>query len=395
MTISESRRRGAAACAAAVLAASVMGGAPVSTNADGWRIPSSGHVWSFPRDHWRHDGYKTQWWYLTGHLESAALPARRLGYQITFFRIGLAAGGEDAAATGGGPERRSAWSTRHLAMGHAALTDLDAGEHRFSDLLYREVPLLAGFDPFPGPRLAWTRGPAGTQEEWDLRWNGEGFDLSMADRGRGFSLKLSTRALKPLVMQGPGGLSRKGSAPSAVSLYYSFTRMATQGTVSLDGRALEVRGESWMDKEISSSSLGPDQEGWDWFGLQLADGREIMLYVLRRRDGRADAGNATVVEQDGTARILSREEWSVRSTGSWRSPATGTLYPSGWAISIPSQRIHLVVTPILKAQENVAERSADLHYWEGAVELRDASGAAAGRGYVELTGYGEGNRPPV
>ena len=350
-----------------------------------WRDAAPGNIWSFPRDHWAHPEFRNEWWYFTGILQDANDATRRFGYQFTVFRIGLVSTP---------PPLESRWSAGQLFMGHAAAADLSAGGHRFSDVLYRDIPLLAGFASFPEPRLAWSLAPAGTSEAWELRWNGEGFDFRMRDEERQLAFDLSTRPLKPLVLQGPAGYSRKGEAPDAASLYYSFTRLDTHGTLTLDGRSIPVRGASWMDREMSTTSLAADQEGWDWFGLRLADGRDLMLYRLRDKSGRGSFRRGTVVDAAGRATYLEPGDWSARSAGTWKSPHTETVYPSRWILEIPREGLALEVVPVLADQENVARRSANLAYWEGAVRVL-SGGVVVGEGYMELTGYGSRNRPPV
>ncbi len=352
----------------------------------GFRIAVPDYPWSFPRDHWAHDGYRTEWWYFTGHLASEGPEVRRFGYQFTLFRIGLL----DAR-----PPFRSDWAVSGVAMGHAAISDLDRREHRFSEMVHRDAPLFASFGSHPDPEIARVHGPPGTDGAWTLRWNGEGFDLEARDDAGRFRLKLSTRAERPVVLQGPNGLSRKGEAPGAASQYYSLTRLATRGTVVLDGREVSVSGESWMDKEFGSSQLSEEQVGWDWFALRLDDGRDLMLYALRERDGSAGVRNGTRVAPDGGLRLLGAEDWSVRSLGAWTSDATGATYPARWRIEVPSEGIALEVVPDFPDQENVPRTPRAPFYWEGSVSVRDGSGRPVGRGYVELTGYGEGNRPPV
>ncbi|MFQ5791508.1 MAG: lipocalin family protein, partial [Acidobacteriota bacterium] len=244
------------------------------------------------------------------------------------------------------------------------------------------------------PLIAWARGPVGTAGKWTLRWNGEAFDFKMRDDRQGTAFALETRPAKPLVLQGANGFTRKGREPGAGSLYYSFTRLETRGELSIAGKTWRVHGESWMDREFSSSRLGEQQAGWDWFSIQLLDGQEYMLYLLRRRDGTVDFRHATRVLPDGSPSYLPPGLWSVRSTENWTSPATGAVYPSRWIIRVlgsPSMEL----TPVIPAQENRSRLTGGLHYWEGAVTVRDMEGAFLGRGYVELTGYGKESRPPV
>lgn len=346
--------------------------------ADEWRTARPDYEWSFPRDHWAHQGYRTEWWYFTGYL------GERFAYQFTFFRIGLLPGRSDL---------ESSWATSSLVMGHLALTDLERLEHRFSEVLYRETPLLAGFGSFPEPRIGWSRPPAGTDGLWSLEWNGEAFDFSARDDAVGLSIRLTTRPKKSLVFQGPNGFSRKGEAASAASQYYSFTRLETRGEVTLDGERFEVSGESWMDKEFSSSQLEADQAGWDWFSLRLDDGRDLMLYLMRGEAGGIDFGSGTLVAADGTARYLSESDFDVEVLDRWTSPATDARYPSKWRIRLAE--LDLIVTPAVADQENRSRLPRGVYYWEGAVAIESPGGASLGRGFVELTGYGEGNRPPV
>ena len=203
------------------------------------------------------------------------------------------------------------------------------------------------------------------------------------------------RPTRPLVLQGPNGYSQKALQPGFASLYYSFTRMATTGSVTVGGRTYRVHGTSWMDRGLGSSQLAPEQVGWDWWSLRLTDGRALMLYVLRRADGAADFRRATLVERDGSARSLAPEAWKVSPLRRWRSPASGAVYPSGWTVSVPGAGIELTVEPELAGAENVSRRVPGLSYWEGPVRLLDPRGKPAGEGYAELTGYGQRARPPI
>lgn len=351
-----------------------------------WEAARPDYAWSFPADHWAHPAYRNEWWYLTGQLCAEDDPARWFGFQFTFFRVGV------VPET---PPWESAWNSGTAIMGHASISDLSARRHVFSELIYRAVPLLGGFGSAPEPVLAWSRAPAGGDGVWTLRWNGEAFDVSMRDDTQGVAYQLVTRPLKPLIFQGLNGYSRKGREDGAASLYYSFTRLEATGTITLDGRGYRVRGRCWMDKEFGSNQLGSDQVGWDWFSLQLDDGRELMLYLLRDAAGRVDFAKGTLVEADGTARYLDAENFAVTADATWHSPKTNATYPSRWKVSVPSHRIDLMVRPLMPEQENVSTLLDKLFYYEGAVEARDDAGAQVGRGYVELTGYGKQGRLPL
>lgn len=348
-----------------------------------WKVAREDYAWSFPVDHWARQGYKTEWWYFTGHLKSA--DGRRFGYQFTFFRVGILPAK---------PQVQSNWSMRNLIMGHAAISDLDRRQHRFSEVLYRAIPLLGGFGTYPDTVIAWSRAPAGTPGIWRLTWNGEGFDFEMHDAHQGFGLSLSTRPAKPLIFQGPNGFSRKSAGTDSASQYYSFTRLQTTGRVSLDGQTWSVTGQSWMDKEFGSNQLAAHQAGWDWFSLQLDDEREVMLYVLRDKSGAIDFARGTVVHANGQARYLDQHAFTVTARARWKSPETSGTYPSRWVVSIPRENLALEIVPELMDQENRSRLVPNLHYWEGAVQIL-RQGQSIGRGYVELTGYGTSSRPAI
>jgi predicted secreted hydrolase len=126
--------------------------------------------------------------------------------------------------------------------------------------------------------------------------------------------------------------------------------------------------------------------GWDWFSLQLDDGRELMHFQIRREDGSLEpVSGGTLVERDGRTRRLAREDVSVDVLDHWKSPQTGTRYPSRWRVQVPSEALDLVVEPWLEDQE----MRTSFVYWEGAVRLSGVSGGrrVQGQGYVEMTGY--------
>ena len=372
--------------AAAAPPASAAPTAPAPTAPATWAPANPVHRWSFPRDHHAHPGARNEWWYFTGEVAAADDPGRRFGYQLTLFRIGLV---PDP------PALDSAWATGQAVMGHAAVTDLATGVHVFSEVIWRAAGPLGGFGAGHDPVLAFARAPPGTPGRWNVALDGRGgFAIAMRDDARAIALDLALRPEKPVALQGPNGYSRKSARPGYASLYYSLTRLATEGRVTAGGRTFPVTGASWMDQEVGSSQLAPEQRGWDWWSLRLADGRDLMLYVLRRADGSADWRNGTLVGPDGAVTVLGPEAWSVEATGRWRSQETGAEYPSGWRVRVPGAGIDVAVVPLVKAAENVSRLVEGLSYWEGPVAVT-VGGRPAGEGYVELTGYGPGGRLPL
>jgi predicted secreted hydrolase len=359
---------------------------PGAATAQGrWRPAEPDYAWSFPRDHWGHPDYRTEWWYVTGIVADASDPERRFGYQFTIFRVGLV------------PDTlpyESIWATRSLIMGHASISDLTTGRHVFSEILFRPNKLLGDFGAPGDSLIAWSRAPYGTDGHWTLAWNGQAFDFAMRDDAKGMAFSLSTEPAKSMVFQGPNGYSRKGEGPTAASLYYSFTRLVTSGEVTIGGDTLHVAGESWMDKEFGSNQLAEDQVGWDWFSLRLDDGRELMLYVLRRTEG-TDYARGTIVSANGQPTYIDNAAWTLTVQDRWRSDQTNAEYPLGWHLLVPAWELDATVMPLLEAQENVSDLVPGLFYWEGAVEVRDREGRRIGEGYVELTGYGTRSVPAI
>ena len=330
----------------------------------------------FPADHGPHPSFRTEWWYYTGNLE--ADDGRRFGFQLTFFR---------SAIRPDTPAVASAWATRQLWMGHFALTDVRAGRFRAFERFDRGALGLAGAraEPFRVWIGDWEAAAAeaepagGPGSPWTPVRVRAGAEAAAVD--------LVLTAAKPVVLQGDRGLSRKGPEPGNASYYYSLTRLAAEGRVMSAGDTVPVTGWAWLDREWSTSALGPELAGWDWFALQLSDGSDLMVYRLRRRDGGTDPFSAgTLVGPGGDAVRLGPDDFVLEATGAWTSPRGGR-YPSGWRVAVPSRGLRLTVEPVLADQE----LDLTFRYWEGAVAVtgeRDGR-PVRGRGYVELTGYGE------
>ncbi len=325
----------------------------------------------FPQDHGPHPEYRAEWWYITGNLEGPG--GDPFGFQFTIFRSSLSPEP---------PQSQSPWATNQVYMGHLAVTDGDAGTFRAYERFARGAQALAGGQvaPFRVWLEDWVlEGPPAGDGIFPLR-------LTAAEGDHGVSLVL--RPSKPKVLQGDRGLSQKGPEPGNASFYYSFTRLAAEGSLTVDGEEVPVRGEAWLDREWSTSALSADQVGWDWFALQLSDGRDLMYYQLRKRDGRPDPlSKGVLVERDGTATPLTVGEVELSVSEWWESPLGGSRYPSRWRLAVPEQDIDLEVFPL------VADQELDLtfRYWEGAVGVEGRAGGTRveGRGYVELTGYAD------
>jgi predicted secreted hydrolase len=318
----------------------------------------------FPGDHAAHPDYATEWWYLTGNLHTDS--GRRFGYQFTLFRVGLRPG--QAA-------RDSDWRSNQLYMGHIAISDIGAGKHQSAERFARAAAGLAGSRV--APFAVWL-GP------WSMRGGDDLFPLQVSaqDQHIGLSLQLLAGD-KPPVPQGDDGLSRKSAAPGNASYYYSLTRLPTSGELRVGDRVYRVQGESWLDREWSSSALDRNQVGWDWFALQLDDGRELMYYHLRDRQGRTDPfSRGSLVDRDGSVHALLSDQVKLTPLRYWQDEK-GARYPVGWRLQVPGQGLDLGVQAALDDQL----MAHSVRYWEGAVEV---SGAQSGKGYLELSGYADG-----
>ncbi len=322
----------------------------------------------FPEDHGPHPEYALEWWYYTGNLET--MEGRRFGYELTFFRRALATGEV---------ERSSGWAAEHIYLAHFALTDVANEEFRFFERYSRDALGLAGAVGYPF--RVWV-------EDWSAS-GGAGGVLPMRLRagGDGIEVNLVLDSRKGIILNGEDGFARKGSGPGEASYYYSMTRMATEGAVILDGRSHPVSGWSWLDREWSSAQLSDEHTGWDWFALQLSDGRDVMYYRLRSLDGTGSEFDlGTLVSEDGTYSRLGPGDVSIEVLDEWRSELGGA-YPSRWRFKIPEERLDIEITPYIEDQE----LDTLVRYWEGAVRLEGESNGqpVGGSGYVELTGYAE------
>ena len=167
-----------------------------------------------------------------------------------------------------------------------------------------------------------------------------------------------------------------------------MTRLRTRGTLTYGGATMNVDGLSWMDHEFGSDELQSGQIGWDWFSIQLDDRRELMLYVLRQKDGSiTPASSGSLINADGSVTYLPLSAFSTQATGSWTSPHTHGVYPMGWRVRVQQANVDLTLVPMLRDQE-LANTVGGVSYWEGSVDVKDtASNTMLGLGYVELTGY--------
>jgi predicted secreted hydrolase len=363
------------ACCSA-LGCSVLGWATLGCATLGCALPSGataeppvydtvlpGHPLEFPADYGSHPNFRTEWWYLTGWLETR--DREPLGFQITFFRTRPAI---DQA-------NPSAFTPRQLLIAHCALSDPKRGR-LWQDQSIRRAGLGLAHAAVGDTDLALDR--------WTLKREG-GTYLATIDAD-GFALHLRLTATQAPLLNGDAGMSRKGSAPQAASYYYSVPHLGVAGSIERGGRRDAVTGEAWFDHEWSSEYLEAGAAGWDWIGINLADGAALMAFRIRGADEQPRWAGATLRASDGRTEILGPAEVQFAPTRTWTSPRTGIRYPVEWRVRAGTREFELA--PLIDDQENDTRLSTGAIYWEGAVRAYETH-REVGRGYLELTGYGE------
>jgi predicted secreted hydrolase len=333
-----------------------------------YRDALPGYRYEFPRDHFNHPEFQTEWWYYTGNL--TATDGRRFGFELTFFRQAV---NRDAS-------KKSTWDVQDVYIAHLALSDLDEGAFYHVERTNRAGPGIAGVSETA--RRIWNG-------NWSVDWKDGTQQLTAMDER--FALNLSLRSEKPPVINGENGVSQKTEGPGRASHYISFTRLLTTGVIQVQGIKFQIFGAAWMDHEFFTHQLSNDQRGWDWFSVQLNDNTELMLFEIRRKDGTLDPFSAgTYVDAKGQSVHLRATDFSLKPAGqSWTSSATGATYPIQWSISVPKLGIELEAGTKLKSQELCGKSTFTPCYWEGAINLsgRKNGSTAQGVGYLEMTGY--------
>jgi predicted secreted hydrolase len=322
-----------------------------------------GHPLAFPQDYGSHSQFRTEWWYVTGWLTTQQ--GESLGFQITFFRT----------KPDIDEKNPSAFAPRQLMVAHCAISDPKRGR-LWQDQRIRRAGLGLA-DAAAGDTDVWI-------EHWSLKRSG-GRYVAKIDADE-FSFDLTLSETQAVLINGDGGVSRKGPQIQAASYYYSLPHMQVSGVVSRNGAASQVSGEAWFDHEWSSEYLDAQATGWDWIGIDLDDGGALMAFQIRGEHAEKRWAGGTLRNADGKTQVLSPEDVDFRAGRRWVSPRTGIGYPVEWHVRAGAREFDL--KPLMDDQENDTRLSTGAIYWEGAVRAY-ADAALAGRGYLELTGYGE------
>jgi len=229
---------------------------------------------------------------------------------------------------------------------------------------------------------------------WEMQGLGVVHGLDAMANDFGISLSLGDRRAAPVLHDGDGWVDF-GEAGS--SYYYSQPRMDATGTLTLDGQSMAVRGSAWFDHQWGDF-IAVGGGGWDWFAVNMSDGTDLTVSLVRAADGTYPLAYGTLVAWDGKVKHLSSEDFTVESLGTWTSPHTGATYPSGWLIDVPAQPLNpaqllITLTPTVLDQELDTRETTGVIYWEGSQNVTAKWVTATsteefeGEAYVELTGY--------
>jgi predicted secreted hydrolase len=347
---------------------------------DGYARALTPRAFEFPADHAPHPAFRTEWWYFTGNVFDRS--ERHYGFELTLFRVALA-----PAAV----ERASTLASHQVWMGHLAVTDTRRDQFQTAERLSRGAPGLAGAattndGTVPSNAAATNDGTVTiTLEDWSVAFDGS--SVALAATADGFGIELALDGLERIVRQGDDGLDAKGPESGNASYYFSAPRLRVVGEIESAGEApVEVAGTAWMDREWSTSALSAGMTGWDWFALQLDDGRELMYYRLREVDGDTSPfSGGSLVGPAGDVTRLDADDVELSAVREWVSPNTGIRYPVAWQLGVPAAGLALEIRPRIDGQE----LDLSVRYWEGAVSVSGRAGDApiGGVGYLELAGY--------
>ena len=323
---------------------------------------AAGKPLKFPADYGSHPDFRTEWWYVTGWLRTAQ--DESLGFQITFFRTK-----PDVAN-----DNPSSFTPRQILIAHCAISDPRRGR-LWQDQRVRRAGM--------GLTEAAQGDTAISIDGWSMVRQA-GHYLARIE-AEDFSFDLTLDPTQPVLLNGDAGVSRKGPNPAAASYYYSEPHLRVSGSIARQGIRTAVNGEAWLDHEWSSEYLDQQAVGWDWLGLNFADGSALMAFRIRGQHGEQRWAGGTLRSADGTVTVFRPEDIDFREGRRWVSSRTAISYPVEW--SVRAGDLEIAIKPLLDDQENDTRLTTGAIYWEGAVQA-SMDGQLVGRGYLELTGYG-------
>ncbi|BDP41570.1 hypothetical protein DAETH_15390 [Deinococcus aetherius] len=257
----------------------------------------------------------TEWYYVSGYLPESGLAFHWAQFKVNYRGIPYQAG-------------------------HLAVADLRTGKFN----VYENNSQNARFG-FPPLRVE--------QGDWRLRQDaGSTYQLTAGP------LNLTLTALKEPVVHPPG----YSGTPEVGRLYYqSITRMDVKGTVALPGgETREARGLVWLDHQWGDQQPGA-QAQWDWFGLHLSDGSDLMLYRVRNAAGQVVQVAGSLVDPQGVAREVPNVTMTPGRV--YRSPS-GREYVLGWQVQAGDLALAL---DAVRDEQELLTKNTSVAYWEGPV----------------------------
>ncbi len=355
-------------------------------DAAGYQRACTAVDFNFPEDHGAHRDFRNEWWYITGNLQSST--NTRYGFHATFFRIAnKPLDASELLVTG--KTVTSSWAADEFYMAHFAITQEGREQALVHEKFSRAAAGLAGAEVnklVDGSTLSEQKPVVKVWlDDWQLLAHEKDGNLvwQIQIKQGSEALNLTLVAKKPVVLQGDKGYSQKSQDPCNSSYYYSISRLQAKGTIVIDEQSVDVSGSAWLDREWSSSALADNQVGWDWFALQMDDGRDIMFYQLRQKGGKADPYSYAVeIDRNGNKTIFSADQFKLTIDRWWQS-ATGARYPISGTLYRNDTHETIKFRPLIDNQE----LDLTVRYWEGAITLSDENDLSIGRGYLELTGY--------
>ncbi|WP_096526893.1 lipocalin-like domain-containing protein [Candidatus Nitrosoglobus terrae] len=336
----------------------------LKTSAEAFTQVEAPWQFSFPRDHSAHPHYQTESWYFTGSLDSKQ--GKRFGFQLSFFRVGL-----KPPKTA---HRPSLWDTREVYRGHFSLTDINQSHFQVSERFSRSALKLSGSSLYP-PKI-WL-------ENWYFQAlegeNSNSFHLQAT--AHNMRIDLTLHNLKPPFLSGQDPAKQRSTFYA-----YQLPRLRAQGKVQINQNTYPVEGLAWLDHAWGAIPIPTGPVVWDRFLLQLEDGRDLLGFRLRRRDGSGVPINSGfLIDQNGKIQILDRDNFTIEVLNYWQSPSSKINYPSRWQLRVPDQGLDLSLIPYVNNQE----LNLTLRYWGGIVKAtgKDYGETVEGQGYIELIGY--------
>lgn len=335
---------------------------------------NQGYSLTFPRDHYAHPDFRTEWWYFNGFLETEG--ELRYAYHVAFFvRRTEVDYYQDWL-----PIR---WLANPVHLAHFSLLDLSTGEVTRAQRRNRDSASLFG------DAVASTKEVLVQNGDWRNSERDGSIAVHIEEPGLSFVLNLNET--QAVVLHGEDGKFVKAEHAGAArgSYYYSRPRLIGRARLQINNETTTYYSSAWMDHEFGSYHLAPNQSGWNWFSLMLGDDSELVIYALKNKDGSlSEHSKVTLIDPSGRISSLASEEFVLEEIKSWRSPTTGAVYPTHWQFEIPKLELELSLSSIKSESEFESQESTMVTYWEGPVNVtgQKQTKQINGVGFQELTG---------